>query len=125
MKTLVLCAIRLYQRIISPRKGFCCAYAAYTGHASCSALGYRAVRRLGAWQGLLVLNRRLEKCGVACRRYRPGPLQAQAGFLDCGDGDCDIVDCLPDDCGKDKKRRSKNDDRDVVIPPRQRARDRQ
>lgn len=117
MKTLVLAAIRFYQRIISPRKGFCCAYAAYTGHASCSALGYRAVRRLGALRGLLALNRRLEKCDVAYRRYRPAPMHAQAGFVDC---DCDIVDCLPDDCGKDKKRRNKRADRDVVIPPRQR-----
>ena len=123
MKTLVLAAIRFYQRIISPRKGFRCAYAACTGHASCSVLGYRAVRRYGAWHGLLVLNGRLEKCGVAYRRYRPVTLQGQAGFLDCdGDGDCfDCNDCDIADCSweseKKKKRRNKKQDRDVVLPP--------
>lgn len=59
MKILVLAAIRFYQRKLSPHKGFSCAYAACTGHARCSALGYRAVRRLGVWHGLSVLDRRL------------------------------------------------------------------
>lgn len=120
MKTLLLAAIRFYQRIISPRKGFRCAYAACTGHASCSALGYRAVRRFGAWHGLLVLNGRLEKCGIAYRRYRPAALQGQAGFLDCdcgGDGcvDCDLADCSWG--SENKKSKKKKRDRDVVIPP--------
>jgi putative component of membrane protein insertase Oxa1/YidC/SpoIIIJ protein YidD len=124
MKILVLAAIRFYQRIISPRKGFCCAYAAYTGHASCSALGYRAVRRFGAWHGLLVLNGRLEKCSVAYRRYKPLALQGQAGFLDCdcggGDcGDCDLGDCSWES-EKKKKRRNRNDERDVILPPSRR-----
>ncbi|MDQ1813775.1 membrane protein insertion efficiency factor YidD [Massilia sp. CCM 9210] len=52
MKTLALSAIGFYQRHLSPYKGFRCAYCAYTGNASCSALGARAIRRYGVWDGL-------------------------------------------------------------------------
>lgn len=130
MKNIVLSAIRFYQRSLSPHKGFCCAYAAYSGHASCSVLGYRAIRRLGVWHGMSVLNRRLEKCGIAHRRQRPGKLGRQAGFLDCS---CDlpcgcdlpsgtdvcksVSDCGSCDCDW-RRRRSRDDDQYVVIPAR-------
>ncbi|MFP5394003.1 MAG: membrane protein insertion efficiency factor YidD, partial [Gammaproteobacteria bacterium] len=59
MKLLALGAIRLYQKFLSPHKGFCCAYAAVSGRASCSVLGYRVIRRHGIWNGLALLDRRL------------------------------------------------------------------
>ena len=87
MKSLALGAIRFYQRFLSPRKGFCCAYAAIKGHGSCSVLDYRAIRRYGVWRGIAVLDKRLEKCGVVyrCQQHRvaQGMLSRQAGFLDC------------------------------------------
>ena len=97
MKALALAAIRFYQRFISPRKGFCCAYAAYTGDASCSALGYRAIRRFGLRHGMAVLERRLARCGAACTMLARAPQprapsqRRQAGFLDCGG--CDVGGC--------------------------------
>ena len=121
MKALALWAIRAYQRFVSPRKGFRCGYRAYTGHASCSALGYRAIRRFGVIDGIAVLQSRLHKCGVACRRYRPAPRQmlaSQAGFCDCecGPSPCEIE--WPCDCGGGKKEKKNKRDRDVVLPPR-------
>ncbi len=121
MKALALWAIRVYQRFLSPRKGFRCSYAAHTGHASCSALGYRAIRRFGVVDGIGVLNLRLHKCGVAHRRYRPSTtpaLAAQAGFCDCdcgpSPGECD----WPCDFGSEKSSKKKGKrDRDVVLPP--------
>jgi putative component of membrane protein insertase Oxa1/YidC/SpoIIIJ protein YidD len=143
MKFIALAAIRFYQRVLSPHKGFRCAYCAYTGRASCSALGYRAIRRFGLWQGLSVLDRRLEKCGVAYRRYRPatqrpfGMLGKQAGFLDCAcdSASCDLLggavdvaatalDCATCDCSRRPWRRDRSrDDEYVVIPPRRNGRD--
>ena len=132
MKTLALYAIRIYQRFLSPYKGFRCAYAAVSGRASCSALGYRAIRRFGLWRGLGVLDERLLKCGVAHRRHRPlgrarthGPLAHQAGSVSCdlpcdacswGDlGDaCDACDVC--DCASDWWRRKRRRDQDVIIP---------
>lgn len=122
MKALALWAIRAYQRFLSPRKGFHCAYRAYTGHPSCSALGYRAIRRFGVVDGIVVLQSRLHKCSVACRRYRPPVpkqvLASQAGFIDCECGPSPCEWDLPCDCCGSKKEKKNKRDRDVVLPPR-------
>ncbi len=134
LTSLALGAIRLYQRFISPYKGFCCAYCAYTGNASCSALGYRAVRRFGVWEGIGILRQRLGKCSIAHRRYRPRAAQRrlarQAGFCDCDPG-CDLpcdtagkwdwTDCMPDNCHSNdnkKNRKQRRAERQTHIPPR-------
>ena len=70
MKQLALAAIRLYQRHLSPHKGFCCAYRVHTGRASCSSLGYRAIRRFGLWLGLVILHRRLDKVSLRQTQVR-------------------------------------------------------
>lgn len=123
MKFIALYAIRLYQRFISPRKGFCCAYASVTGHASCSVLGYRAIRRFGVYGGIKLLDNRLHKCTVAAGRRpriaRSGPLSHQAGSVSCdlpcdASDACDALDCASDCLPWRKKRR----DGRVFIPPR-------
>jgi putative component of membrane protein insertase Oxa1/YidC/SpoIIIJ protein YidD len=111
MKRLALTAIRLYQRYISPHKGFCCAYRFHTGKASCSALGFRAIQRHGVLEGLDILRKRLQRCSIAYHRYgqHQAPLRhwkKQSGFcnIDCGAcpdfGSCDNIacDCLPSLC---------------------------
>ncbi|MES3024627.1 MAG: membrane protein insertion efficiency factor YidD [Pseudomonadota bacterium] len=140
LRALALGMIRFYRRFISPYKGFRCAYCALTGNASCSTLGYRAVRRYGAFQGVQVLRGRLAKCGVAYRRYHApglrqglGQVNRQAGFCDCDPG-CDFSDvgggngicnkggnaceCASDilDCSSEKKKRSRYEEQH--IPPR-------
>lgn len=138
MQRLALAAIRFYQRHLSPRKGFCCAYRAHTGRASCSTLGYRAIRRFGVFSGLRLLRQRLGKCGIAHRRYslRSPAWQGQAGFCDipcdlpCDlscDFDptgtaCDILsNCSPCDCGDWRWRRdSAEAEQQVHIPPHSR-----
>ncbi|MDP3538368.1 MAG: membrane protein insertion efficiency factor YidD [Azonexus sp.] len=123
MRQLALAAIRLYQRHLSPHKGFCCAYRHHTGHASCSTLGYRAIRRLGLWRGIGVLRQRLGKCGVAHRRYsRPqNVFRHQAGFCDLScDLPCDFdsTSCSPCDCGGDwGSRKDESKEQQVHIPP--------
>lgn len=133
MRVLLLALIRFYKRFISPHKGYGCAYRIYTGRASCSTLGYRAIRRHGAWAGLGLLQQRCRKCGVAQRRYAPVYRRPAAQRGDCdvdpgcdGDGcdlpDCDLrprgcrsafscldfLDCCDlDDCGGDDKRRER------------------
>ena len=44
MKAPALLAIRLYQRFISPYKGFSCAYRVHTGLPGCSGLADHALR---------------------------------------------------------------------------------
>ncbi len=104
IKFLALCLIRFYQRFISPYKGFSCAYRVHTGKASCSQLGYRAIRRHGLIGGVRVLRGRLACCSEAyhehhqssqsshAQTHRPaGSLRAQGGFVDCGG--CDVIPC--------------------------------
>lgn len=92
---LVLAAIRGYQRHLSPRKGFTCAYRRATGRDGCSGYGYRVIERFGVMAGLALLRRRLRLCGETYRRRRvvPDPvLHYQRGECDPG---CD-ASCLPD-----------------------------
>lgn len=96
-RPLLLPAIRLYQRWLSPLKGFRCAYCAYTGRATCSNLGLRAIRRFGTWRGLAVLRRRLYLCGVAHRRYACVPKRVFRQYR----GDCDLACDLPIDASCD------------------------
>lgn len=113
---LALWAIRLYQRHLSPVKGFSCAYRLATGGQNCSAYGYRVIGRLGLRAGLALLDRRLLRCGAAHRAMsapaaRNPKLHYQRGDCDCGG--CDIGDLdgcgscggcdLPGDCGRSRE----------------------
>jgi putative component of membrane protein insertase Oxa1/YidC/SpoIIIJ protein YidD len=100
MRELTLWAISVYQRYVSPYKGFRCAYGYHTGCASCSHLGYRAVRWHGLRRGLRLLFQRFARCAEADARYGPGdskpttrsPMSGQRGY-------CDIIACVPCDAG--------------------------
>ncbi len=122
---LALAAIRVYQRFISPYKGFACALRVATGGASCSAYGHAAIARFGLRRGLGLLQRRFELCGHVHARLRAVPpphprLKYQRGFCDgpcdvpChGHGHClsldtavDALGCVGDvgDCGSSRRR---------------------
>lgn len=55
-------AIGLYQRYVSPYKGFCCAYRAQTGRRSCSAYGKAIATRLGFVALIQALPRQFDRC---------------------------------------------------------------
>lgn len=90
---LALRAIALYQRHLSPRKGYCCALHAAGRGRSCSAYGYRAIARGGMVNGLALLRNRMDACGQVPRR-RSG-LDRQRGFCDVG---CDVGGCDAGHC---------------------------
>ena len=110
MQTLLLHLIRAYQRRVSPHKGYGCAHRLHRQRASgCSGVGLRAIRRHGAWRGLLMLRQRLQRCAQSARwlreqrRRQGGGMwvpQAQRGECDLG---CDPGD-LPCDCGCGSER---------------------
>ena len=92
---LALWAIRLYQRHLSPRKGFSCAYRVVTGGASCSAHGYQVIWRHGLAAGLPLLRRRLRRCGEVHRAAQ----STRNPVLHYQRGECDINPCDGDGCG--------------------------
>ena len=109
--------IRLYQRWLSPRKGFCCAYRHRTGLCSCSEYARRLVLR----RGILALAHGLPRQFARCRRaYAAIQAEAEEGDREAADGtgarrrerggsalewassSCDILsglgECAPCDC---------------------------
>ncbi|OYT87642.1 MAG: hypothetical protein CFE46_10870 [Burkholderiales bacterium PBB6] len=94
MRCFALWLIRLYQRWLSPYKGFSCAYRVHLGQPSCSELGWRAIRRHGPWKGTGVLRLRMHRCGVAHRRFQPEKLHsatpAARRMPAAQRGDCDL-----------------------------------
>jgi uncharacterized protein len=121
MRRLAVWCIRLYQRWLSPRKGFQCAYRILTERDSCSAFALMAIGRVGMFAGTRLIGRRFRKCAEAHRRhleegilgYRAStgrPLY-QSGHCDVPVGDCadghecgssvgsSVGDCLSSGCG--------------------------
>ena len=120
MRFLALLAITAYQRYVSPHKGFTCAYRLYTGHAGCSQLGYRAIRRYGVIGGISVLRERTYLCGVAHRRMavaKTPRLRLQRG--ECDLGGCDLPCDIFSNCGSCDFGSGKEDEKErrVHIPP--------
>lgn len=119
-RDLALAAIGVYQRYLSPYKGFCCAYRVHTGQASCSTLGARAIRRFGVWPGLQLLKQRMRRCGEVHRRCTAGVQRraqaAQRGGCDVDLPDADCCDALDfcDCCAFDwPGRKGRPDTRDA------------
>lgn len=100
MRFIALMLIRLYQRFLSPLKGYSCAYRVHTGKESCSVYGYQVIVRYGVMTGYQLIRRRMDKCTHIFELNRPYQGTAsisrfQSGYCDGGcDGDCDAKDCL-------------------------------
>jgi putative component of membrane protein insertase Oxa1/YidC/SpoIIIJ protein YidD len=86
-------AIGVYQRYVSPHKGFCCAHRACTGGLSCSAYAKFALLELGFLRALPRIRQRLFDCSeYATDPFKgkineddPGPLNSkECGH--CADG---------------------------------------
>jgi uncharacterized protein len=88
--------IGLYQRYLSPYKGFRCAYRArHKRRASCSAFARRAIERLGLLPGVRLLRRRFDKCHHAAKvlEYETPRKEEQRQNQSAS-----VADCVPD-CG--------------------------
>lgn len=72
--------IRLYQRVLSPRKGFRCAHAALTGGESCSAAVARIVREDGLIAGRERAAAQFRACRAAHVALHGGLLPHPAAF---------------------------------------------
>ena len=113
LRPLALLLIRGYQRYLSPRKGFSCAYRLHRGGHSCSAHGYHAISKHGFFLGMRLLRLRLDRCAWANHMHRSAKvasvdaliaskMTAQGGFVDgCDASGCDAPDCGSPDCSLD------------------------
>ncbi|TVR46941.1 MAG: membrane protein insertion efficiency factor YidD [Planctomycetota bacterium] len=72
--------ITLYQRHLSPYKGYRCGYAALTGSCSCSQFAQAALRRYGWAWGLRLIRDRLRRCSELVLEHR-GSIKVRRRYL--------------------------------------------
>lgn len=101
---LVIGLIRMYQKHISPRKGYGCAYRLYGGaRTGCSGHGLQLFQRFGVVKAWKLLRRRFDKCAWHSyqeNRARYAFAKSQRGECDCGAVDCPTPHCDTPDCPK-------------------------
>ena len=68
MKLISLLLIDIYQRRISPNKGFRCAHRAYFGRSTCSVYGKKAISKHGTFTGVKLISRRFKSCSMAIQK---------------------------------------------------------
>lgn len=116
MKDFLIYLISLYQRWISPHKGFRCAHAALHDGPSCSQAVKSILSECGPLRGWPLIRERLAECRFAYRelqdedpdsprrrRRRNGDDESCLSDFDCGEPDlcciaeagCDVLDCMP------------------------------
>lgn len=79
VKATVVAGTGIYQRYLSPHKGFSCAHRRLYGGASCSEYFRQAVSVYGVFDALPRLQRRFTACGEANRILRSQTLSSLAG----------------------------------------------
>jgi uncharacterized protein len=104
LSPLALAGIGLYQRHISPYKGFRCAYGAEGNTKSCSAFGRHVFGKYDVATATALLKRRFEACRGAYLRFKETAEARKAKWRarrkealdtvgDCaGQGGCDACD---------------------------------
>ena len=65
MKWIFLKLISMYQKYISPKKGFSCAHRIYFSGSSCSQHCAEVIREFGVVSGLIKMNARFQECKTA------------------------------------------------------------
>jgi len=69
-RSIIIFVIEWYQRYLSPRKGYCCAYRVAHKRCSCSHYGKRVVQRRGALAFVPLMQRRFARCAKAAAKLR-------------------------------------------------------
>ena len=67
---MALLAVRLYQRFVSPHKGFACAHGVLTGELSCSDAAADALSRLTFSKAVLEIHHQFNKCRRTYSKFR-------------------------------------------------------
>ncbi len=58
-------SIELYQKYLSPHKGYCCAYSVYHNDLSCSAYAKQTIKKLGFFHSISKIKARFNECKKA------------------------------------------------------------
>jgi putative component of membrane protein insertase Oxa1/YidC/SpoIIIJ protein YidD len=108
MRHVFIFLITLYQKYLSPHKGFNCAYACYHNSHSCSGAVKKIIAEYGLITGWPLIGKQFQDCRLAYealqqdddnsnrrnnrRRNRPN----RRNNCSSAKKKCDVVDCIPD-----------------------------
>ncbi|MFI3137822.1 MAG: membrane protein insertion efficiency factor YidD [Methylococcaceae bacterium] len=117
LNAIAISSITVYQRFISPYKGFCCAYHYHSGRLSCSEFARHIVKRRGVFALWAAMPRQFSRCKAAYAQILPTlntdnqpsrrsqqrrNNRSSNDYSDCIPSPCDVVDAsfdaLPCDC---------------------------
>jgi len=62
--------IALYQRYLSPRKGYNCAHRIYFGKSSCSSWAVRIIKKHGVFAFFPLMKKRSQACAMASEKIK-------------------------------------------------------
>lgn len=106
--SLAIWSIELYQRHISPHKGFCCAYRIAHNDLSCSEFAKRQIAASGVFKSLADIRQRFEDCKQAAKQLSEQREQSKQKkskcdtFMDRAGCGCELTRCCavppPGDC---------------------------
>lgn len=113
---LAIAAIVVYQRYLSPYKGFCCAHRVRHGGPSCSEYARQIILSAGWRRSLAAFRARLRACRAAAIQLAADQDEQQRkkrrrdAALDCLPDACPVLPdtcpdrcdsgCIPDSCGR-------------------------
>ena len=90
--------IGLYQKHLSPRKGYRCAYSLEHGGTGCSGAVLHILEEKGLWRGWSLIHKRFDECGNAAERRKERHKKEKKKDRDClPQASCDGLSC-PDNC---------------------------
>lgn len=116
---LALLFISLYQRYLSPLKGYRCAYASLHGGHSCSTAVKNIVADKGVFSGYADIRHQFEQCTLAYHEVQETEKKKkQKKQEDKGDCSCvDVIDCVPMPSCKGKSSGGRADGCDIPDLP--------
>ncbi len=66
----VIYLIDLYQKYLSPYKGYCCAYKVYHDDISCSEFTKNSIKNLGFFQATSIIKERFKDCKISSEKIK-------------------------------------------------------
>jgi putative component of membrane protein insertase Oxa1/YidC/SpoIIIJ protein YidD len=91
-------AINLYQKYISPHKGFCCAHRVYSGEESCSQYAKSVITQHGLICAIPMIRAQFDRCVFAAEALKKEKKEKKKSDTEVmGDCACD-VGCRSLDC---------------------------
>ena len=95
-------SIDLYQKYLSPYKGYCCAYKVYHDDVSCSQFTKNCIKELGFFQAIFIIKKRFQDCKISAEKIKEEKTECckSEDFkkfdnrLGCACDSCEIAHCF-------------------------------